>query len=75
MVQPRSPVHLSLNSSPVPSCSHWPLALPSVKSVLRPLAAAASFLYWWCQSRVAQMAHPKSPSPARLSAANSFDEK
>ncbi|KAF4789761.1 hypothetical protein TURU_148095 [Turdus rufiventris] len=149
MVQPRSPAHLPVKTSPVPKGPHWPLALPSVKSVVKPLAAAASFLYWCCQSRLAQsfqvvkdivfpsqvylrelntfrekleklesefsklqgalqappvkkdgpvhitlkdllnvklkktnsnlrmdkMAHPKSPSPARLSAANSFDEK
>ncbi|XP_058710372.1 proline-rich protein 11 [Poecile atricapillus] len=51
---PRSPVHLPLDTSPVPRCSRWPLALPSIKSVVKPLTTAASFLYCWCQSTVAQ---------------------
>lgn len=51
----RSPAPVPLNTSPVPSCSLWPLALPRVKNVVKPLTAAASFLYWWCQSRVAQV--------------------
>lgn len=51
----RSPAPLPLNTSPVPRCSPWPLALPRLKSVVQPLTTAASLLYWWCQSRLAQV--------------------
>ncbi|XP_037736817.1 proline-rich protein 11 isoform X2 [Chelonia mydas] len=36
------------------SSTFWPLALPSVKDAVRPLAMTASSLYWWCQNSVAQ---------------------
>ncbi|KAJ7422159.1 hypothetical protein WISP_39085 [Willisornis vidua] len=157
---PRSPADVPLSSTPVPRCSLWSLALPSIRKVVKLLTSAAAFLCWWGQNTVAQvqfvllhfqpwnfkvvkdtifpsqiylrelntlreqleklesefaklqgtlqappvkqdgplqitlkdllnvklkktksnlrmdqMAHPKSPSPARLSAANSFDEK
>ncbi|XP_039576869.1 proline-rich protein 11 isoform X2 [Passer montanus] len=76
---PRSPAHLPLNSSPAPRCSQWPLALPSVKSVVRPLTTAAAFLYWWCQSRVAQSFQVVKdtifPSQIYLRELNAFREK
>ncbi|XP_071303658.1 proline-rich protein 11 isoform X2 [Agelaius tricolor] len=76
---PRSPAHVPLNSSPIPKCSHWPLALPSVKSVVRPLTTAASFVYWWCQSRVAQSFQAVKdtifPSQVYLRELNTFREK
>ncbi|XP_066419692.1 proline-rich protein 11 [Molothrus aeneus] len=76
---PQSPAHVPLNSSPIPKCSHWPLALPSVKSVVRPLTTAASFLYWWCQSRVAQsfqvLKDTIFPSQVYLRELNTFREK
>ncbi|XP_067421868.1 nonsense-mediated mRNA decay factor SMG8 isoform X2 [Emydura macquarii macquarii] len=34
--------------------SIWPVALPSVKDAVRPLAMTALSLYWWCQNSVAQ---------------------
>ncbi|XP_074413156.1 proline-rich protein 11 isoform X2 [Zonotrichia albicollis] len=76
---PRSPAPLPLNSSPAPKCSPWPLALPSVKNVVRPLTTAASFLYWWCQSRVTQSFQVVKdtifPSQAYLRELNTFREK
>ncbi|XP_063258873.1 proline-rich protein 11 [Prinia subflava] len=76
---PWSPAPLPLNTSAVPRCSHWPLALPSVKSVVKPLATAASFLYWWCHSRVAQSFQVVKdtifPSQVYLRELNTFREK
>ncbi|XP_032934347.1 proline-rich protein 11 [Catharus ustulatus] len=77
---PRSPAHLPLNTSPkVPKGPHWPLALPSVKSVVKPLATAASFLYWCCQSRLAQSFQVLKdivfPSQVYLRELNTFREK
>ncbi|XP_068889530.1 LOW QUALITY PROTEIN: proline-rich protein 11 [Aphelocoma coerulescens] len=76
---PRSPAHLPLNTSPVPRCSLWSLALPSVKNVVKPLTTAASFLYWWCQSRVAQsfkvVKDTVFPSQVYLRELNMFREK
>ncbi|XP_066057807.1 proline-rich protein 11 [Chamaea fasciata] len=76
---PGSPAHLPLSTPPVPRCSHWPLALPRVKSVLKPLATAASFLYWWCQSRLAQsfqvVKDTVFPSRVYLRELNTFREK
>ncbi|XP_039938547.1 proline-rich protein 11 [Hirundo rustica] len=76
---PRSPALLPLNTSPVPRCSRWPLALPSLKSVVKPLTTAASFLYWWCQSRVAQSFQVVKdtifPSQVYLKELNMFREK
>uniref|UniRef100_A0A8C8VFP3 Proline rich 11 n=1 Tax=Pelusios castaneus TaxID=367368 RepID=A0A8C8VFP3_9SAUR len=34
--------------------SIWPIAFPSVKEAVRPLAMRASSFYWWCQNSVAQ---------------------
>ncbi|XP_031985393.1 proline-rich protein 11 [Corvus moneduloides] len=76
---PRSPAHLPLSTSPVPRCSLWSLALPSVKNVVKPLTTAASFLYWWCQSRVAQsfkvVKDTVFPSRVYLRELNMFREK
>ncbi|XP_054065729.1 proline-rich protein 11 [Rissa tridactyla] len=53
---PRSAGDLALNTLSVPSHlpSLWSLALPSVKNVVKPFTATASFLYCWCQNTVAQ---------------------
>uniref|UniRef100_A0A8D2P592 Proline rich 11 n=1 Tax=Zosterops lateralis melanops TaxID=1220523 RepID=A0A8D2P592_ZOSLA len=60
-------------------CSHWPLALPSLKNVVKPLTRAASFLYWWCQSRLAQsfqvLKDTIFPSQVYLRELNTFREK
>ncbi|XP_010169183.1 proline-rich protein 11 [Antrostomus carolinensis] len=53
---PRSAGDLPLNTSPIPShpSSLWSLTFPSVKNVVKPFTATASFLYCWCQNTVAQ---------------------
>ncbi|XP_068766588.1 proline-rich protein 11 [Struthio camelus] len=53
---PRSAGDLPLNTSPVQSrlSSIWSLALPSVKTVVKPFTVTASLLYCWCQNTVTQ---------------------